>query len=490
MLPRPATRALASLLLVGSALSWLSLAGPAAAADPSAAPSAGAQTQCGTLCVSTIGAVDDTSAYPNVTVNLSVAEKATGRPAVAGTVFAQSQVKVSTPSPSTGSIPAAYSILIDTSGSMSDKAADGRTYMQHAVSLATAFVNLLSAEDMVTVVLFDTTVRETTWYGGRDPKLLTLISQLQPTKDGRSYIGLGMERAAALVQVYPGFNRKAVLVITDADQSWNDPFLKTGDLTKNTFPPTFIVGLRPAASVGTDLSASFTTVAAFSGGKYVAAETAPDDASLVTPVRSSTQSTWAVTLSPDPAPVGSHDDVLTVTDAAGQTGTVAIRYQSAGLFKNSSIDVKNDDGSVFNNGATLTADQAVTISVGGYSAWKGGYHFELYVGCGLVDNDVQRNEVNLTGCPKPMVGVDKTALPWSMPVSLMNQGTNYAVVRLVTSYGNQDYDVTATIHFVRSGTTWNVAVVILVGGMAILLVGAFFIASRGRGQKRRKRAAR
>jgi hypothetical protein len=267
------------------------------------------------------------------------------------------------------------------------------------------------------------------------------------------------------------------------------------------FFPVFVVGLIPLG-VGDPLGSALSDLGTQTGGLYQtsdstsnkateAEDATAEAATLFVPEWTAIKSTWSVTFSTDPVPDKSQPtETLTVHDTKNETGTTTLDYPSMGLWSRTTIDVKNDDGSAFQNGATLTADQTVTVGVGGYSGWKGGYHFELYVGCGLVDNDVKRNEVNLTGCTKSKVGLDKSALPWPMAVSLMPQGTNYAVVRLVTTYGGQDYDQTSTIYFTRSGTTWNVAVVMLVGGIAVLLVGAFFIASRGRGQKRRKRAAR
>lgn len=46
------------------------------------------------------------------------------------------------------------------------------------------------------------------------------------------------------------------------------------------------------------------------------------------------------------------------------------------------------------------------------------------------------------------------------------------------------YSSTTTMDFTRSGTTWNLAAVILVGGIGLVETGAFFIASRRRGGRR------
>jgi len=69
---------------------------------------------------------------PSVTASLSIVDGITGRPETAldpSNVSPSPTAKVTAVSPSTASLPAAYVVLIDTSGSMGYKAADGRTYM-------------------------------------------------------------------------------------------------------------------------------------------------------------------------------------------------------------------------------------------------------------------------------------------------------------------------------------------------------------------------
>ena len=47
----------------------------------------------------------------------------------------------------------------------------------------------------------------------------------------------------------------------------------------------------------------------------------------------------------------------------------------------------------------------------------------------------------------------------------MTQGRHHAYVRLAVTYnGVQYFSPTTTLDFTRSGTTWNIAAVILVGG--------------------------
>jgi hypothetical protein len=59
-------------LLIGSGFSWLALASTAAAASPN--------PTVGSLRVTIVDNSIDSSAYPSVTANLSVFDKATGRP--------------------------------------------------------------------------------------------------------------------------------------------------------------------------------------------------------------------------------------------------------------------------------------------------------------------------------------------------------------------------------------------------------------------------
>jgi len=76
-------------------------------------------------------------------------------------------------------------------------------------------------------------------------------------------------------------------------------------------------------------------------------------------------------------------------------------------------------------------------------------------------------------------------------VASVAQGSHSAVVRLTTTDDQgTHFSAQTTLTFTRSGTSWNFAALVLVGGIALLAIGAFFIASRRRGGSRNRRGAR
>ncbi|MGA3057381.1 MAG: vWA domain-containing protein [Candidatus Limnocylindrales bacterium] len=463
--------------LIVAALSWLALASPAATAPPTASPSPSASpsAQSGILAVTLVGAVDD-SAYPSVTANLSIVDAVTGRSETAldaSNVSPSPAAKVTTVSPSTASLPAAYVVVLDTSGSMVNPAADGKTYMVHAKSLAKDFAAGVGPEDLVKLVTFDeTTVPKTGWLKGNDPTLGKAIDQVQ-SEARKTYVSDGLVQAAKIANGRPsGYDRRAVVVITDASPADKDANLSSSTMRQQLGPPTFVVGLLPPAQVGPELTQLLSDVATYTGGSYASADSNQDAAKLFGPVWASARSTWKITFTTDLAPdANSHQEVLTLTDAQQRTGTATLTYRSGGLSLISPLKVEN-----LASGDTVTADRAVTISVGGTKDWKDA-RIDLFVDC------------DPAHC-SPTLTADNGPLAWRIAVASMSQGSHHAVIRLTTTDDQgTHFSAQTALDFTRSGTTWNVAAVILVGGIGLLAIGAFFIASRRRGKKRNQRRA-
>ena len=162
-------------LLIASAFTWLVMASPAVAASPN--------PTTGSLGVTVVDNSVDSSAYPTVTVNLSIFDKATGRPERApetalgtGNVSLSPAGQVASVSESTADIPAAYVLDIDTSGSMGEK---GSPSMARAKALAQAFVAHLGANDYVRLLTFDVATKASPdWLKGNDPALATNIGKV------------------------------------------------------------------------------------------------------------------------------------------------------------------------------------------------------------------------------------------------------------------------------------------------------------------------
>jgi hypothetical protein len=463
------------LLLVG-ALGWFALAFPAAAASPATSPSPSPSAQPGTLTVTVVPGSVDYSAYPSVTTNLSIVDAVTGRPELTldpSNVSPSPAAKVTSISASTSAIPAAYVVVLDTSGSMANTAADGQTRMAHAKSLAKAFVAGVGPDDLVKLVTFDeTSVPKTGWLKGNDPGLGNAIDQVQ-SEARKTYISAGMVQAAAIANGRPSpYDRRAVVVITDASPADNDPNLSSAAMREQLGPPTFVVGLLTPAEVGADLTQLLSDVATYTGGSYVSADSTTDSGTLFKPVLASAQSTWKVTFNTDLAPDGnSHQEALAITDAQQRTGSASVTYQSGGLFLISPLKIEGLVG-----GDSVTADRTVTISLGGTKTWKDA-RIDLFVDC------------DPAHC-SPTFTADNGPLTWQIAAASLAQGSHSAVIRLTTTDDQgTHFSAQSTLAFTRSGTTWNVAAVILVGGIGLLAIGAFFIASRRRGLQRDQRRA-
>lgn len=485
-----------NLLLIASALGWLTLASPAATAGPSPSPSPSATPAPGTLGVTVLG-VDD-SHYPDIGVTMSIVDSATGRPEKA---LATSNVElnptakvtaVTAATASTSDLPAAYVIAIDCSFSMANlrNGSSGPTFMDQARSLANAFMAGLGPNDVVKIVSFDqadtpskvAVPTETAWLKKGDPVIASSIAGIKYEYYG-SPLSAWLLAASNIAKAAPqGVSRRAMIFITDANSGDKDGSV-TPDLRTKLGPPTFLIGLQSAANVGPEMTQNLSDVATYTGGSYQTAAADADPTALFKPVLLTTHSTWNVTFSTDLVPsTVTPSETLTIHDAQGSTGAATVTFASTGLFTKSQVQV---DGLADN--ATVTADQKVTVSLSGYTSWKGGYELELYLDC-----DPQPQGAHCSPLAKPVVsGGQGAPLTWQILVATMPQGLHHAYARYVVTYDNVQYfSPTTTLDFTRSGTTWNIAFVILVGGIAVLLIGAFFIASRRRGAPRTGKRAR
>jgi hypothetical protein len=439
---------------------------PSASPGPSQSPSA---TGSNALSVSLVGAVDDSS-YPDISLVLSIVDAANGRPLQAlspSNIALDPAAANLNATPSIVPLPAAYVLVLDTSGSMKDQTPDKHmTYMARATGLAKAFLAALGPEDRVNLITFSGTATSTGWRANGDGSLTDRIAAIKKPS-GTTHLSAALVAAAAAASPAPaGIARRAVVLITDASSADKDPNLTPDQMRSKLGPPTFIVGLAPS-DPGSPEDANLQNVAAVTGGSYLHADSATEPAVLFKPVLDSAHSTWMVRFRTDSTPDGkSHGETLNVAGAEGQTGSVAFSYRARGLSSVSSIAV---DG--LKDGDEVTADRTVRVSVVGTRSWAH-TELDLYFDC------------DPAKC-NPTLSASDGILTWPLAVAPLRQGSHRLVARLTVTddkgsrFGPDEF----SLSFVRSGTTWNIAAVALTGGIALVLIGAVFVASRRRGMR-------
>jgi Mg-chelatase subunit ChlD len=467
-----------SVALLVAAAGIAVLGSPALAASPSPAPSSSASpspTTPGLLSVTRVGDVDSNS-YPQITATLSIIDGTTGRPESsldAGAVSAP-KAKVVSVTATTASLPTAYLLLLDTSGSMKDDAADGKTYMDHAKGLAKSFATGVGPNDIVKLATFDdpkanpkTTGEKTPWLAGSSASLTQAIDSIN-AEAGRTLISTALVWAAGVANARPaGYDRRAIVLITDASPADKDANLSSAAMRQQLGPATFMIGMRSQAQVGSDLTKLLSDVATYTGGSYQSASDNANPTTLFAPVKASTSSAWRIVFSTDAFPDSStHQQSLTITDAQQRSGAAVIPYQSGPLSSVTTLSVTG-----LRKDERITADRSITASITGSRNWQSA-NIDLYLDCVP------------TTCSAPTQSARQSPLVWTLPAASLSQGAHRIWIRLTTSDGSAGpFTSEVEIDFTRTGTTWNFATVFLVGGIGLLLIGAFFIASRRRAHR-------
>jgi hypothetical protein len=214
-------------------------------------------------------------------------------------------------------------------------------------------------------------------------------------------------------------------------------------------------------------------VVAITGGQVLRADQNPDSTSLYQPVFDSTHSTWTVRFKTDTTPDGkSHQQKLDIVDAQQRAGEVTFSYIAGGLGSVTKIAV---DG--LHEGDAVTSDRTVVFSVAGTRSWAH-TRLDLYLDC------------DPAKC-SPTVTARDGALAWRLAAGPLEQGDHRVIARLTVTddQGNSFGPEELRIAFTRSGTTWNIAAAILVGGIGLVAIGATFTASRRRGVAQARRRA-
>jgi hypothetical protein len=467
------------LLVLGlgiGAASPATAASPAVAGRPVAAVVRAADAVPGGLSVALVGAVED-STYPDVGLVLSVVDAVNGRPEpalTAGNLTPDAAVADLTVTADSAPLPGAYVLVLDTSGSMANRTADKRTtYLERAKALALAFISQLGPNDQVNLIKFSGSASSLGWRAGTDAALTDAIAATKKAS-GTTHVSAALIAASAAANPVPaGISRRAVVVITDASSADKDANLTPDQMRSRLGPPTFIVGLT-AVMPGSAEAVNLQNVAAITGGSFAQVDASTDPAALFKPVLDSAHSVWKVRFHTDATPDGkTHQETIGISDAEQRTGRVTFSYLAGGLRTVSQIAI---DGLAPD--AVVTSDITLTVTVKGSRSWAH-TQLALYIDCDPAECDPASSAVD-------------GALAWPLAVGPLAQGRHMVVARLTVTddQGKRFGPEELSLSFTRSGTTWNVAAVALVGGIALVAIGAVFIASRRKSSMTTRRSDR
>ena len=481
---------------------------PASSPEPSSTPGftgCGNDAQTGSpatmpatgLAVDLIGSVKGT--YPDFCLDLSIVDAANGRPIktlASSALAAKPAVDWSAdPAPfspplsgtqSPAVMPAAYVLLLDISESVFH---NGRWELEKG--MAERFLDSLAPNDIVMLRTYGSDsdpFPNPSWCDravdagcllNMERRIETMVKE--PKRDPITDVGAPIRAASTAANRVPtgraGISRRAVVVITDAD-----PFrtgagtpISVGDIG---LTPVFVMGMQHLTTGGAASRETLQNAADFSGGKYEYLDPALDvgsqAADLFAPIWTSTQSTWMVRFHTDRTPDGGSHEVQLTIDSGARKGTVAFSYAAGDLNSlGSSIGVTG-----LSEGSQVSTNKSVGFSAQNVPSW-GTARIELYLDC-----DPGPNCRPINDSTKPSASV-----AYPIDVRSMKQGKHkfVALLWVADSSGKSYGPIRREVTFSRAGTSWNIAALALVFGVALVLIGSVFTAARRRGRTRPRR---
>ena len=427
-----------------------------------------AQTPGASVQVRVAGTVDSSS-YPEVRASLSVVDGG-GRPVEA---LKASELPVSD---ETGSVKlssltrrvdaasrVAWVLLIDTSGSMTDRRSDGTTYMDAARRLAQQFVDGTGPNDVVRIVAFnETTSSVTNWLPRADPGLLQGLNGIQSAQR-RTFLSAAVTQASSIAaNPPPDYDRRAVVLITDTDSRDRDDSLSLNAIRNGLGAPIFTFSMREPTDADEQLTLFLTDLRDYTGGGYAVAGAGSDQTGDLKELVDRLHVVWDIRLVTDGQPDGlEHAIRVTVAREGQQLGQGQVSYRAGTLFKVSPLNIEG-----LQEGDRVTGDRAIRATLDG-TQWKA-TRLEVYRDCA-------------PGSCEPVATSETTALDYRLQGDALRQGSHQLIVRAtVRDDATREFSDQAVIAFDRAGTTLNYAALFLVGGLAAVAVSATGIAIRQR----------
>jgi len=427
-----------------------------------------AQAPAAALQVRLAGNVDSSS-YPEVKATLSVTDGG-GRPVEA------LQANELSASDETGPVElrnlarrvdaaarVAWVLLIDTSGSMTDRRPDGTTYIEAARRLAQEFVEGTGPNDVVRVVTFnEATTSVTNWLPRSAPGLLRGLAGIQ-SEQRRTFLSAAITEASSIAtNPPPDYDRRAVVLITDMDSRDRDDSLALDAIRNGLGAPIFTFSMREPTAADEQLTLFLTDLRDYTGGGYLVAGSGRDQSGSLKELVDRLHVVWDLTLLADGQPDGlEHAIQVAVTRAGQQLGEGQVPYRAGTLFDVSPLEV---EGLV--EGDRVTGDRTIRAMLEGRQ-WKT-RRLEVYRDCA-------------PGSCEPVATSDTTELEYRLQGAALSQGAHKLTVRAtVRDDSAREFADQAVITFERAGTTLNYGALFLLGGVAAVAIGATGIAIRQR----------
>jgi len=434
-----------------------------------------AALSAGDLDVAVAGAVS-AEAYPEIEATLSVIDAVSGRPVQD---LKAENVRVSddagrarllslTASTSTP-VATGYVLLVDTSALMSRVQADGKPYIQRAAEALEQFRAGMGRDDMARVVAFNQGVESrTNWVGRDDPNLVAAIRALSASA-APSELSPALVQAAAIANnPPPGVRSRAVVLVTAIEGKGNEPDLTLGTIKAQLSSTYFTIGVGTAGPGDVRLTEFFDDLAKYTGGGYWSINGPPAPPEQMQRLFGIMRKTWVARFVADGLPDGKSHRFTVAVEADGRVGEGGQSYEAGALMKVNPLQFRNIAA-----GETIGADRDVEVAIGGTRQWTS-TRLELFLDCE-------------PGRCQPVATAKDRSVQWKLVAGPLDQGDHRLVARLTASDGQREFTDTASVAFVRGGTTFNLGILFLFGGVAAAAAGATAIAVARRGSSTARR---
>jgi len=411
--------------------------------------------------------------YPEIEATLSVIDAVTGRPLQDLTAegvrisddAGRARMVSITPSTATP-VATGYVLLVDTSALMARTQADGKPYIERAAEALEQFRAGMGREDMARVVAFNNGVESrTNWVGREDPNLVAAIRSLTVSAEPSLLSPALVEAAAIANNPPPGVRSRAVVVVTAIEGKGNEPDLTLGTIKAQLTSTYFTVGVGTAGPGDVRLTEFFDDLAKYTGGGYWAINGPPSPAEQMQRLFGIMRKTWTVRFIADGLPDGKSHRFTVAVESNGRTGEGSQSYEAGALMQVSPVVFRNIAA-----GEKIGSDRDIEVAVGGTRPWTS-TGVELFLDCE-------------PGRCQPVATAKDRSVQWKLVAGPLDQGDHRLVARLTASDGQREYTDTASLTFVRGGTTFNLGILFLFGGVALVATGATAIAVTRRGAVR------